>query len=96
MHEDAHFEWDRNKDLYNQSVHGISFEVAKRAFDDPNMLVVRDMKHSSVENRFYCIGKIGEDVITVRFTIRKSKVRIYGAGYWRQGKKIYEKENKIH
>ncbi|MBT9439916.1 MAG: BrnT family toxin, partial [Desulfobacterales bacterium] len=23
-------------------------------------------------------------------------IRIIGAGYWRKGKKIYERENKIH
>lgn len=34
-------------------------------------------------------------VATVRFTVRNDKIRIFGAGYWRQGKKIYEKENKI-
>jgi hypothetical protein len=31
--------------------------------------------------------------MTVRFTYGKSKIRIIGAGYWRKGKKIYEKEN---
>jgi hypothetical protein len=35
-------------------------------------------------------------VLTVRFTYREGIIRIYGAGYWRKGKAIYERENKVH
>ena len=35
-------------------------------------------------------------VMTVRFTYRENVIRILGAGYWRRGKAIYERENKIH
>jgi hypothetical protein len=28
--------------------------------------------------------------------LRKNKIRIFGAGYWWKGKKIYERENQIH
>ena len=31
--------------------------------------------------------------MTVRFTWRDRKIRIFGAGYWRKGKAIYEKAN---
>jgi hypothetical protein len=31
--------------------------------------------------------------MTVRFTYRKGRIRIFGAGYWRKGKKIYEQQN---
>jgi len=34
--------------------------------------------------------------MTVRFTSRESAIRIIGAGYWRKGKRIYERENQIH
>jgi predicted DNA binding CopG/RHH family protein len=34
--------------------------------------------------------------MTVRFTYRKNRIRIIGAGYWRKGKDIYERENKIY
>lgn len=30
--------------------------------------------------------------MTVRFTYRHRLIRIIGAGYWRNGKKIYEQE----
>jgi hypothetical protein len=32
----------------------------------------------------------------VRFTYRDDVIRIFGAGYWRKGKQIYERENQIH
>ena len=54
------------------------------------------MTHSHQEERYYCIGKVGEGIITVRFSFRENFIRIFGAGYWRKGKRIYEKENNIH
>jgi hypothetical protein len=41
-------------------------------------------------------GKVKGGVMTVRFTDREGRIRIIGAGYWRKGKKIYDKENHIH
>ena len=35
-------------------------------------------------------------VLTVRFTYRDEIIRIFGAGYWRKGKTIYDRENKVH
>jgi hypothetical protein len=39
---------------------------------------------------------VGAGVRTVRFTYRENVIRILGAGYWRKGKRIYERENQIH
>jgi uncharacterized DUF497 family protein len=33
------FEWDENKNVANQSKHGVAFEVAARVFEDPNILL---------------------------------------------------------
>ncbi len=90
------FEWDDNKDKTNQKKHGVSFSIAQLAFLDHQRIILKDLEHSSEEERFYCLGKVSEDILTVRFTYRSNKIRIFGAGYWRKGKKIYEKENKIH
>jgi len=76
--------------------HGIPFALAQRAFLDPHRVIAEDVSHSTEEDRFYCIGKVDEGVLTVRFTYRDDIIRIIGAGYWRRGKKIYEEENKIH
>ena len=54
-----------------------------------------DEKHSLVEERFFCIGKIDDGIVTVRFIMRNQTIRIFGAGYWREGRKLYEKRNKI-
>jgi len=42
------------------------------------------------------IGRVGDGIMTVRFTYRGHVIRIYGAGYWRRGRKVYEEKNKIY
>jgi len=88
------FEWDASKDKQNQDKHGVSFEFAQYAFADPNRVIAEDLSHSQKEKRFYCFGKVGDGIITVRFTFRGSVIRIIGAGYWRKGRKLYESKNK--
>ena len=87
------FEWDPQKDRENQKVHGVPFEQAQYAFADSDRVIAEDITHSQDEKRYFCFGMVGEGVLTVRFTIRGKRIRIFGAGYWRKGKKIYEKEN---
>lgn len=91
-----HFEWDDGKDAENQSKHGVSFKIAQHAFSDPKRIIAEDLEHSKEEIRFFCFGQVGEGILTVRFTLRKNRIRIIGAGYWRKGRTIYEEENKIH
>jgi uncharacterized protein len=90
------FEWDASKDLLNQEKHGISFGLAQYAFADPFRIIAKDESHSQAEERFYCFGTVEEGIPTVRFTYRSSVIRIIGAGYWRKGKTIYERENQVH
>ena len=93
---ETRFEWDSNKDLENQQKHGVAFVDAQYAFADPCRVIAEDSSHSEQESRYYCFGKVGEGILTVRFTYREDVIRIIGAGYWRKGKVIYEHENKIH
>lgn len=89
------FEWDQVKDNENQKKHGVAFSIAQMAFKDPKRILAEDVQHSTQEEkRYYCFGKVGDGILTVRFTYRKAIIRIIGAGYWRKGKKIYEKENR--
>ncbi|WP_047553847.1 BrnT family toxin [Methylotenera sp. G11] len=90
------FEWDVEKNALNQEKHGVSFDIAQYAFADPNRVIAKDITHSKTEERFYCFGEVEGGVLTVRFAYRDSVIRIIGAGYWRKGKVIYERENKIH
>ena len=87
------FEWDENKNRTNIQTHGISFYDAQYAFADPRRLILEDVKHSCDERRYFCIGLVNGGIATVRFTIRGNSIRIFGAGHWRKGKKIYEKNN---
>jgi uncharacterized DUF497 family protein len=87
------FDWDSEKDVENQQKHGVSFFRAQYAFADPQRVIAKDITHSQTEERFYCFGEVDGGVLTVRFTYRSSVIRIIGAGYWRKGKAIYEREN---
>jgi uncharacterized protein len=90
------FEWDAEKDGLNLEKHGVSFSVAQYAFADPQRIIAKDESHSQTEERYYCFGEVNGGILTVRFTYRSSVIRIIGAGYWRKGKAIYERENQIH
>ena len=96
MEKQSTFEWDSGKDQQNQAKHGVSFALAQLAFFDSYRIILEDLEHSDEEKRYYCIGRVAEGIMTVRFTYRKNKIRIIGAGYWRKGRQIYENENKIH
>ena len=89
------FEWDEKKNKENITKHGVPFEVAQYAFADPDRVIAEDLDHSEEERRYYCFGRVGDEIITVRFTYRGNIIRLIGAGYWRKGRKIYEEENKI-
>ena len=88
--DDAIFEWDQTKNLLNQTKHGVSFQQAAHAFTDPNRLIFADLDHSVKEDRFFCLGIAGAGGMTVRFTYRDKRIRIFGAGYWGKGKRIYD------
>ena len=90
------FEWDDVKDDQNQKKHGVSFALAQLAFADSKRVIAEDVSHSLRERRHYCFGRVGAGILTVCFTYREDTIRIHGAGYWRKGKRIYERENQIH
>lgn len=95
MHK-VRFEWNPGKDRLNQKKHKVSFSLAQYAFLDANRIIAKDLKHSKGEKRYFCIGKVDKEIITVRFTYRSNAIRIIGAGYWRKGKVAYEEKNKIY
>jgi len=94
---ESNFEWDEAKNLKNEQKHGVSFYEAQFAFLDEYRVITEDLAHSQEEKRYYCFGlnQKRTGVLTVRFTYRSEHIRIFGAGYWRKGKKIYEQSNSI-
>lgn len=92
----THIEWDDAKNIDNVAKHGVPFFEAQYAFADPRRIIAEDLSHGDVEKRYLCFGMVSEGVMTVRFTYRGNVIRIFGAGYWRNGRRIYERENQIH
>ena len=88
------FEWDEAKDRLNRAKHHVSFALAQAAFFDPRRVIAEDLEHSGAEPRYFCFGQVAGGVMTVRFTYRAGRIRIFGAGYWRKGKRIYEQQNR--
>lgn len=85
------FEWDLDKDKINHEKHGVHFVQAQHAFLDPHRIIAIDLKHSTArETRYFCFGIVEGRILTVRFTYRQGIIRIFGAGYWREGRKKYE------
>jgi len=91
-HKFGGFVWDSGREKANIEKHGVNFTIASKAFHDANRKFILDLKHSVTEQRYYCIGKVEDKIMTVRFTYRKNQIRIFGAGYWRKGKVWYEEK----
>jgi len=89
------FEWDEQKNQLNIQKHSLSFDEAQEAFFDEKRIILSDEKHSENEKRYFCLGKCQRGIATVRFTVRHGNIRIFGAGYWREGKRRYEQENNL-
>jgi uncharacterized DUF497 family protein len=89
------FEWDDAKERANREKHGVGFDEARQAFLDPDRVLAEDLSHSTdAERRYFCFGRVGAGILTVRFTYRNGRIRIFGAGYWRKGRALYEQENR--
>jgi len=69
------FEWDAAKKATNVRKHGVRFEDAITAFDDPFALILLDEKHSQSEIREILIGTSSVGVLTVVFTDRSDGAR---------------------
>ncbi|MEI6806660.1 MAG: BrnT family toxin [Myxococcaceae bacterium] len=66
------FAWDPAKNIKNLEKHGVAFEEAITAFDDPFALIAPDLKHSTAEEeRDWLLGESDTGVLVVIFTIRK-------------------------
>jgi len=89
-------EWDPARDLENQQKHHVSFAEAQYAFADSRRVIAEDLDHATKENRYFCFGRVERGVLIVRFTCRGGAIRIFGAGFWRKGKAIYDHESQVH
>jgi uncharacterized protein len=75
---DDEFEWDDRKAKRNERQHGVTFELARLVFDDPNAIDRLDLDEPD-ENRELITGLVGDVLVTVCFAERNQRKRIISA-----------------
>ncbi len=81
------FEYDINKSKTNKEKHGINFEEAKAIWLSDNVVIPAITRG---EKRFMIIGRIGQDICSCIFTLRKKRIRIISC------RKVRDKERGIY
>jgi uncharacterized DUF497 family protein len=76
---DEEFEWDDAKAARNLASHGVSFEVARLAFDDPFGVAREDQRQDYGEDRYILLGMVQARLLAVAYTVRGVRVRIISA-----------------
>ena len=89
------FEWDEKKNLANAKKHGVTFEAATFAFNDPRCVVFENGVFDG-ELRESLIGNAaGLLLILVVFTDRNEKIRIISARLANKyEQEVYKNENR--
>ena len=76
----AQYEWDVQKAAANFRKHGVSFDEAATAFDDPLSMTFIDRDHSLTEARYLTLGISGTGrSLIVGHTDRGEIIRIISA-----------------
>ncbi|HBL52428.1 MAG: hypothetical protein A3D24_03245 [Candidatus Blackburnbacteria bacterium RIFCSPHIGHO2_02_FULL_39_13] len=74
------FIWDKGNLDKSYKKHGITPKETEEIFLDENLLLVDDVRHSQLEERYIAVGLTTQNkVLFVVFTIRKDKIRIISA-----------------
>jgi uncharacterized DUF497 family protein len=78
--ENHRFEWDDQKAALNSARHGLSFDDAATAIDDPAGIEVADLRRDYGAARFRLIAKAWDGkILAVIFTERGERIRIISA-----------------
>ena len=92
---DAEFEWDDRKAARNLADHGVSFEAARRAFDDEFSVARDDFREGYDEDRYSLIGMVDSRLLYVAYTFRGERIRIISArGAEPYEQRLYHEENR--
>ncbi len=86
------FEWDKQKNIINREKHGIDFLDAESVFLSKR-LSIEDSRKEYGEKRIITVGRIGNIVSVVVYTMRNEKIRIISArrANERERRRYYEK-----
>jgi uncharacterized protein len=91
---DAAFEWDEVKAAENCARHGVSFETAKKVFEDVFAVERLDDREDYGEERFIILGMVDRRVLFVVYTLRNGTIRIISArGAEPHEKRRYHEDN---
>ena len=85
------FQWDQHNVLKNWEAHAVSPVECEEAFFNQPLVVSEDLKHSSVEQRYYALGRTDADRhLFIAFTVRGEFIRVISA------RDMNRKERKIY
>ena len=88
------FEWDPKKARHNLKTHGVSFDEASTAFQDPLSRTIPDPLHSEGEDRFVLIGCSHRNrLLVVVHTDRGDRIRIISARPATKKERLGHEEN---
>jgi uncharacterized DUF497 family protein len=76
---DADFEWDDTKARRNYNRHGVTFEIARKAFRDPAMVEILDQREDYGDERYLLIGMADGQLLSVIYTERNQRFRLISA-----------------
>jgi uncharacterized DUF497 family protein len=76
---DDDFEWDEDKAARNYAKHGVSFETATLAFEDPFALEWIDDREDYGEERYVVLAMVDGQVLYVAYTEHNGIIRIISA-----------------
>lgn len=87
------FEWDRGNTDKNYKKHRVGNKEAEEIFEDKGLKILKDLKHSRKEERFFAYGITKRKRrLHIVFTIRDQLLRIISArDQSRKERKFYEK-----
>ena len=89
------FEWDPRKARRNLTVHGVSFDEASTAFQDPLSKTIDDPLHSEDEERFVLLGLSHRNrLLVVVHTERGDRIRLISARLAVNRERVRHEENK--
>jgi uncharacterized DUF497 family protein len=77
--QDEDFEWDDAKAGQNLANHGVSFETARLAFEDPFGIGRENRRHEYGEDRYLLLGMVEQRLIAVAYAQRGARLRIISA-----------------
>lgn len=90
------FDWDAGNSTKNQESHDVSRCEAEEVFVGNGLILVPDIGHSAMEERYYAFGASSKKrLLSIAFTLRNHRVRVIMArDMSRKERSWYEKEIK--